>query len=220
MISLPIRRVVSSIRNSLKGIAYRGFSQVNDKADSVGFLEDVLNFDPSEPDAQTSPRPSQYQYKQPELNTQGLERFLLSEPPDWMYNQKLFTLIIKFKKNNCFVNFTNEDGGVMFRATGRSSGAKLPGKRGVREGSINAIYRVKDMVYHCMYSKDQKSIDFFNKHNMANIRNGIHFKTSGLSYNKHNVVRAVSNAGFNIVKYTECTPLQQGGCRPRKPKRI
>lgn len=144
--------------------------------------------------------------------------FLLPEPAP-ASKQKLLSLVIRAVKNNTFLHITDGDGGIVFTTTAKSSPNIQPGRRGIRDGTISAVERLKNRMDLCIRSDDKKSRRIKAKHDLSKAAMGYHLRLSGLGPGRVPAVYALSASGFRVVKVTDETPLKHAGCRARRPKR-
>lgn len=225
VIGLKANSLALVLRLPMRGLLRRSFSSIktneNSKFnfDSVNFFEDTLNIGTGKK-ATAQKTPEMKAEKAFVIKKIEPADFLLPEPPVELVTDILISMVISIKKNNVFVNIVDDKGGVVFRSTAKTAGSKTPGKRGIREGAVNAVIKVIQQLNECVKSMNRKNLDIVEKHNLKILNKGVHLVLVGSSNAKFAIIQTISEQGLNVVKLTDNTPIKHGGSRPRKPKRL
>ena len=103
--------------------------------------------------------------------------------------------------NNTMISITTPSGDVLCQGSAGRSGFK-----GSRKGTPFAAQSAAEMVA-------KKAIDEFSLRRVV-------INVSGPGAGRDSAVRALRNAGLEIIRLVDTTTLPHNGCRPRKKRRV
>ena len=107
---------------------------------------------------------------------------------------------IKCSFNNIIISITNELGQVI----SWSSAGKM-GFRGSKKNTPFAAQIATEDAVKSAYELGLRKVDIFIK---------------GPGSGRDSSIRAMQNAGLNVISINDVTPLPHNGCRPRKKRRV
>ena len=107
---------------------------------------------------------------------------------------------IKCSFNNIIISLTNESGQVI----SWSSAGKM-GFRGSKKNTPFAAQIATEDAVKKAYELGLRTVDIFIK---------------GPGAGRDSAIRAIQNAGLDLVSINDVTPLPQNGCRPPKRRRV
>lgn len=107
---------------------------------------------------------------------------------------------IKCSFNNIIISLTNESGQVI----SWSSAGKM-GFRGSKKNTPFAAQIATEDAVKKAYELGLRSVDIFIK---------------GPGAGRDSAIRAIQNAGLDVVSINDVTPLPHNGCRPPKRRRV
>ena len=107
---------------------------------------------------------------------------------------------IKCSFNNIIISLTNESGQVI----SWSSAGKM-GFRGSKKNTPFAAQIATDDAVKKAYELGLRTVDIFIK---------------GPGAGRDSAIRAIQNAGLDVVSINDVTPLPHNGCRPPKRRRV
>ena len=107
---------------------------------------------------------------------------------------------IKCSFNNIFISLTNESGQVI----SWSSAGKM-GFRGSKKNTPFAAQIATEDAVKKAYELGLRTVDIFIK---------------GPGAGRDSAIRAIQNAGLDVVSINDVTPLPLNGCRPPKRRRV
>ncbi len=102
--------------------------------------------------------------------------------------------------NNTIITITDLSGNVLGWTTSGSSGFK-----GSRKSTPFAAQIAAEKCSYIIKDYGIKNLDI---------------KISGPGPGRESSIRALNNAGFNIVNISDITPIPHNGCRPSKKRRV
>ena len=107
---------------------------------------------------------------------------------------------IKCSFNNIIISITNETGQVI----SWSSAGKM-GFRGSKKNTPFAAQIATEDAVKSAYELGLRKVDFFIK---------------GPGAGRDSAIRAIQNAGLDVMSINDVTPLPHNGCRPPKRRRV
>ena len=107
---------------------------------------------------------------------------------------------IKCSFNNIIISLTNESGQVI----SWSSAGKM-GFRGSKKNTPFAAQKATEDAVKKAYELGLRTVDIFIK---------------GPGAGRDSAIRAIQNAGLDVVSINDVTPLPHNGCRPPKRRRV
>ena len=107
---------------------------------------------------------------------------------------------IKCSFNNIIISITNEKGQVI----SWSSAGKM-GFRGSKKNTPFAAQKATEDAVKTAYELGLRKVDIFIK---------------GPGAGRDSSIRAIQNAGLDVISINDVTPLPHNGCRPPKKRRV
>ena len=107
---------------------------------------------------------------------------------------------IKCSFNNIIISITNEKGQVI----SWSSAGKM-GFRGSKKNTPFAAQKATEDAVKTAYELGLRKVDIFIK---------------GPGAGRDSAIRAIQNAGLDVISINDVTPLPHNGCRPPKRRRV
>jgi small subunit ribosomal protein S11 len=107
---------------------------------------------------------------------------------------------IKASFNNTHVTITNAAGEAI-----SSGSAGIVGFKGTRKSTPFAAQRAAEVAAHNAMRQGLKEVEV---------------RVRGAGSGRESAIRALSNAGLNVLSIEDVTPLPHNGCRARKRRRV
>lgn len=107
---------------------------------------------------------------------------------------------IKASFNNTHVTITNHNGDAI-----SSGSAGIVGFKGTRKSTPFAAQRAAEVAAHAAMRLGLKEVEV---------------RVRGAGSGRESAIRALANAGLNVLSIEDVTPLPHNGCRARKRRRV